>query len=41
MEVYRVRGVEVSKEVGRLFVGHNGSVGYVLIGGREAGMGSE
>jgi hypothetical protein len=28
------------KSVGRLFVGHNGSVGCVLIGGRGRGVGS-
>jgi len=36
-----VRGIDRSKDVGRLFVGQKGSVEDVLIGGRGAGMGSE
>ena len=39
--VVRVRSVDESRDVGRLFVGHNGSVEDVLIGCRGAGMGSE
>lgn len=41
MVVVRVRGAEESGDVGRLFEGHNGSVGSVVIGGGGTGIGSE
>jgi hypothetical protein len=39
--VIRVRGVDRSIDVGRAFVGHNGSVGGVVIGDGGTGIGSE
>jgi hypothetical protein len=39
--VFRVRGADAFKNVGRSFVGHNGSVGCVLIGGRGRGIESK
>jgi hypothetical protein len=40
-EVFRVRDAGVSKSIGRLFGGLNGSVGCVLIGGKGRGIESE